>query len=55
MTNLSEAGVITGTPPTPRKAHGFIAAGSELYVFGGTSLQGTANPNLSFSLYIICY
>jgi hypothetical protein len=40
MTNLSESGVITGTPPTPRMAHGLVVAGGELFVFGGNSLQG---------------
>jgi hypothetical protein len=55
MTNLTETGVITGTPPTPRMAHGFVAAGGELYVFGGTSLEGTANLICIPPYSILCW
>ena len=37
-TDLS--GIAAGEPPTPRKWHGYAAAGSGIYVFGGVGSAG---------------
>ena len=40
MTWTNLAGVVSGTPPSPRYSHGFASANSRLYVFGVSDNTG---------------